>query len=70
MGVVPSPFDCYLANRGAKTLKVRMLQHQKNALAVATYLESHPFVERVFYPGKFDHGTLKYFSTCVFSTLT
>lgn len=55
MGVVPSPFDCYLANRGAKTLKVRMLQHQKNALAVATYLESHPFVERVFYPGLASH---------------
>lgn len=54
-GIVPSPFDCYLANRGAKTLKVRMLQHQKNAMAVATFLESHPAVERVYYPGLKSH---------------
>lgn len=54
-GVVPSPFDCYLANRGAKTLKVRMEQHQKNALAVANFLESHPNVEKVYYPGLKSH---------------
>jgi len=55
MGVVPSPFDCFLANRGAKTLKVRMMQHQTNAMAVATFLESHPCIERVFYPGLKSH---------------
>lgn len=54
-GVVPSPFDCYLANRGAKTLKVRMEQHQKNALAVASYLEAHAMVEKVYYPGLKSH---------------
>jgi len=54
-GIVPSPFDCYLANRGAKTLKIRMEQHQKNAMAVATYLESHPLVEKVYYPGLKSH---------------
>lgn len=54
-GVVPSPFDCYLANRGSKTLKVRMEQHQKNALSVASFLESHPNVEKVYYPGLKSH---------------
>lgn len=54
-GIIPSPFDCYLANRGAKTLKVRMEQHQKNALAVATYLEDHPMIEKVYYPGLKSH---------------
>jgi len=54
-GIVPSPFDCYLANRGMKTLHVRMERHQKNALAVATFLESHEMVKRVIYPGLPSH---------------
>lgn len=54
-GCVPSPFDCYLANRGAKTLHVRMERHQENALAVARYLESHDMVLRVIYPGLPSH---------------
>ena len=52
IGPVPSPFDCYLANRGLKTLHLRMRQHQVNATAVARFLEKNPRVERVIYPGK------------------
>lgn len=54
-GAVPSPFDCFLANRGCKTLHVRMEQHQKNAMQVAHFLEKHPSVERVIYPGLESH---------------
>uniref|UniRef100_A0A0N4Z973 cystathionine gamma-lyase n=1 Tax=Parastrongyloides trichosuri TaxID=131310 RepID=A0A0N4Z973_PARTI len=55
LGVVPSPFDCYLANRGLKTLDVRMNRHYKNGLAVAKFLESNPRVDRVFYPALPSH---------------
>lgn len=55
VGIVPSPFDCYQVNRSLKTLSVRMEQHQKNALAVATFLESHPFVEKVIHPALPSH---------------
>ncbi|XP_038268013.1 cystathionine gamma-lyase isoform X2 [Dermochelys coriacea] len=55
LGAVPSPFDCYLCNRGLKTLQIRMKQHFHNALAVAQYLESNPRVERVIYPGLPSH---------------
>lgn len=54
VGSVPSPFDCYLVNRGLKTLHLRMRQHEKNAMVVAKYLESSPCVEEVFYPGRCD----------------
>lgn len=50
MGIVPSPFDCSMVNRGLKTLELRMQQHMKNCLAVAKFLESHPLVERVIHP--------------------
>ncbi len=49
-GAVPSPFDCYLVNRGLKTLAVRMRQHMTSALKIANYLEHHKYVERVIYP--------------------
>ena len=52
VGAVPSPFDCYLANRGLRTLHVRMRAHAENALAVAKYLEGSPLVENAIYPGK------------------
>ncbi|XP_053101668.1 cystathionine gamma-lyase isoform X1 [Hemicordylus capensis] len=55
IGAVPSPFDCYLCNRGLKTLSVRMKQHFLNALAVARYLESDPRVEKVIFPGLPSH---------------
>lgn len=51
LGGVPSPFDCYLCNRGLKTLHLRMEQHFKNAMAAAKYLEADPRVERVIFPG-------------------
>nr|XP_021391297.1 cystathionine gamma-lyase [Lonchura striata domestica] len=51
LGAVPSPFDCFLCNRGLKTLHIRMKLHFKNGLAVAKFLESHPRVEKVLYPG-------------------
>jgi cystathionine beta-lyase/cystathionine gamma-synthase len=54
-GAVPSPFDCYLIQRGIKTLGVRMERHQHNAQAVAAGLLAHPRVERVFFPGLPDH---------------
>ncbi|TML10254.1 MAG: cystathionine gamma-synthase, partial [Actinobacteria bacterium] len=51
LGAVPGPFDCWLVLRGAKTLAVRMRQHSANALAIAGFLERHPRVEKVLYPG-------------------
>jgi len=54
-GAIPSPFDCFLAHRGLKTLAVRMRQHEINATAVARYLESSPLVESVIYPGLESH---------------
>ena len=54
-GAVPSPFDCYLLLRGIKTLGVRMDRHCDNAAEVAGYLDDHPAVARVLYPGLVDH---------------
>ncbi len=55
IGPAQSPFDAWLVLRGVKTLKIRMEQHQKNAMEVAKYLEKHPMVERVVYPGLKSH---------------
>uniref|UniRef100_A0A0B8RS11 Cystathionine gamma-lyase n=1 Tax=Philothamnus irregularis TaxID=1899461 RepID=A0A0B8RS11_9SAUR len=55
IGAIPSPFDCYLCNRGLKTLPIRMKQHFRNAMAVAQYLESDPRVEKVIFPGLQSH---------------
>ena len=55
LGNVPSPFDCYLVLRGLKTLSLRMEKHQSNALALARFLEDHPQVKRVYYPGLTSH---------------
>lgn len=55
IGSVPSPFDCFLVTRGLKTLAVRMQQHSQNALAIARWLEAHPKIERVIYPGLASH---------------
>lgn len=54
-GAVPSPFDCYFLTRSIKTLPYRMKGHYQNAMALATYLEKHPKVEQVFYPGLSSH---------------
>ncbi len=50
-GGVPGPFDSWLVMRGIKTLAVRMRQHAENALTVARFLNEHPRVEKVYYPG-------------------
>ena len=47
--------DCFLVSRGIKTLAVRMERHCANALAIARFLENHPKVERVHYPGLESH---------------
>ena len=51
LGAIPGPFDCWLVLRGLKTLAVRMRQHCANAHAIAGFLERHPRVEKVLYPG-------------------
>ena len=55
VGGVMGPFDAFLANRGLKTLGLRMKAHNENALAVARWLESRAGVERVIYPGLESH---------------
>ena len=55
IGAVPSPFDCWLTMLGAKTLHLRMSRHSDNAQIVAEFLESHPKVARVAYPGLPSH---------------
>jgi cystathionine gamma-lyase len=55
VGGVPSPFDAFLTLRGIKTLALRMERHCANALAVARFLEQHPAVEQVRYPGLASH---------------
>ena len=54
-GAVPGPMDCWLTLRGIKTLAVRMERHNANGLAVARWLEKHPAVDRVLYPGLDSH---------------
>jgi cystathionine gamma-synthase len=51
LGAVPGPLDCWLVLRGVKTLAVRMRQHCHNAHAISSFLERHPRVEQVLYPG-------------------
>eukprot|EP00470_Lotharella_oceanica_P006764 CAMPEP_0170198486 /NCGR_PEP_ID=MMETSP0040_2-20121228/68797_1 /TAXON_ID=641309 /ORGANISM="Lotharella oceanica, Strain CCMP622" /LENGTH=367 /DNA_ID=CAMNT_0010448479 /DNA_START=666 /DNA_END=1769 /DNA_ORIENTATION=- len=55
IGAVPAPFDCYMALRGLKTLEVRMQRHTHNAMIVAQFLEAHPKVAKVIYPGLKSH---------------
>jgi cystathionine gamma-lyase len=55
VGAVPSPFDCFLIMRGAKTLHLRMQRHSSSALQMAEMLERHPKVSRVNYPGLKSH---------------
>jgi cystathionine beta-lyase/cystathionine gamma-synthase len=54
-GAILSPFDSWLVLRGTKTLALRMAQHNANAVALAEFLQSHPRVSKVFYPGLPDH---------------
>ncbi len=56
-GITGSPFDSFITTRGIRTLSVRMKQHEENASAVVDYLNKHPLVEQVFYPGLETHPT-------------
>jgi len=56
VGAILSPFDSFLVLRGTKTLAVRMEAHDKNGRQVAAFLEEHPRVERVYYPGLTSHA--------------
>lgn len=55
IGAVPSPFDCFLAHRGLKTLHIRMEAAARNAMAIALFLEMHDAVTKVLYPGLHSH---------------
>jgi cystathionine gamma-lyase len=55
VGGIQGPFDSFLALRGLKTLHLRMKAHCDNAMALATWLESHPAVDKVIYPGLASH---------------
>lgn len=54
-GGVPGPWDCWLALRGTKTLHLRMAAHNANGQRIAEWLEAHPRVEKVYYPGLASH---------------
>jgi cystathionine beta-lyase/cystathionine gamma-synthase len=54
-GAILSPFDSWLVMRGTKTLALRMEQHDKSGRAVAAFLEEHPKVSKVYYPGSSSH---------------
>jgi cystathionine gamma-lyase len=55
VGAIAGPFDAFLAMRGLKTLHLRMKAHCASALELATWLQKHPAVERVIYPGLKSH---------------
>jgi len=54
-GAILSPFDSWLVLRGTKTLSLRMEQHDRTGRAVAAFLEEHPRVEKIYYPGSLSH---------------
>lgn len=56
-GITGSPFDSFITTRGLRTLGVRIRQHVENAEKVVDYLNQHPLIDRVFYPGLKDHPT-------------
>jgi cystathionine beta-lyase len=58
-GAITGPMDSFLALRGVKTLAIRMERHSSNGLAVAEFLENHPKVAEVFYPGLKSHPNYK-----------
>ncbi len=72
-GCAPSPFNSWLLIQGLETLGIRMEKHSKNALAVAKFLESHPKVKKVSYPGlkssPYHDKSLKYFKNGLCSGL-
>lgn len=73
LGLFAGPDDCFLATRGLRTLSIRMQEHQKRALHMATWLEDHDLVQRVLHPALPSHPDHKIFkrdfsgSGCLFS---
>jgi cystathionine gamma-lyase len=59
VGAIPGPMDCFLLLRGTKTLAIRMKTHCENALQIAEFLEKHPQVEKLIYPGLKTHPQYK-----------
>jgi cystathionine gamma-lyase len=55
MGTCAAPFDCFLVLRGIRTLAIRMEEHNRNALAIASWLEARPEVAAVLHPGLASH---------------
>lgn len=55
IGAIPSPFDCWLTLAGLKTLSLRMARHSANGMKVARFLEAHPQIDTVTYPGLESH---------------
>lgn len=55
IGAVAGPFDSFLAHRGLKTLSLRMERHNDNAMQIASYLQDHAGVDKVYYPGLASH---------------
>jgi cystathionine beta-lyase/cystathionine gamma-synthase len=55
VGAVPGPWDCWLTLRGTKTLALRMERHDQNGRALASWLEKHPKVQKIYYPGLSSH---------------
>ncbi|HEV2705373.1 MAG TPA: cystathionine gamma-synthase [Pyrinomonadaceae bacterium] len=55
VGAILSPFDSFLVLRGTKTLALRMEQHDRSGRAVAAFLEEHPKVQKIYYPGSVSH---------------
>jgi len=75
-GAVPGPQDCFLVLRGVKTLHIRMERHCQNAEKIAHYLNAHPKVEKVYWPGLESHKNhavaakqMKYFGGMISFTL-
>ena len=56
VGAILSPFDSWLVLRGTKTLALRMEQHDRSGRAVAAFLEEHPKVQKIYYPGSLSHS--------------
>jgi len=60
IGATPGPFGCFLLERGLKTFGLRMKQHNQAGMKVAQFLESHPKVEKVWYPGLKSHPDYRF----------
>jgi cystathionine gamma-lyase len=63
IGAIAGPFDSFLALRGVKTLALRMQRHCESAMELASWLEAHPKIERVIYPGLKSHPQHRLAST-------